>query len=175
MKFSYLLTLVALFGNTKAVGQQFEEYDELNETIFVFEMIRHGSRASNGNVKSPKIPKDYFGEGIGNGILTADGKVQHLVNGLNRRSEYILNKKFLSEKYDPEEILGYSTYKQRCAVSGKFFLHGMYPMQNINYEQEIAPHKDYNSIMKDTSYEEMMNLMHPENDKKGTCEVGPIM
>ena len=177
MKFtSYLLTITALFGAAQSTSyKQFEGYSELSETIFVFEMIRHGSRASNGNVKSPKVPKGFFGEGIGNGILTADGKIQHLRNGLNRRSEYIVNKKFLSEKYDPEEIVGYSTYKQRCAVSGKFYLHGMYPMQEVDYNQEVEPHLADNSPFRGTSYDVMMNLMHNPNDKKPVCEAGPIM
>jgi len=47
---------------------------------------------------------------------------------MSRRNEYIKGKKFLSEEYDPKEILAMSTFKQRCAKSAEFWMHGLYPL-----------------------------------------------
>jgi hypothetical protein len=52
---------------------------------------------------------------------------------MDRRREYVDKKGFLSAEFDPSEILSMSTFKQRCAVSGLYFFHGLYPLQNINF------------------------------------------
>lgn len=96
------------------------------ETMFVFEMARHGARSH--YMDSPNLPEGYFGPGVEAGFVTDLGKLQHMRNGLSRRQEYVVEKKLLSQNYDPNEILSLSTFKQRCAVSGEFMIHGLYPL-----------------------------------------------
>ena len=76
-------------------------------------------------------------KGLGKGHITDTGRYQHLEMGVNRRNEYVKSKKLLSEKYNPEEILAMSTFKQRCAVSAEQFMHGLYPFQDIHYNKEV--------------------------------------
>ena len=106
------------------------------ETLFVFEMIRHGARSVESRF-STFTPPGYFGPGVGNGEITDTGRIQHMSIGHQRRREYVKEKGFLSEKYDPSEILSMSTFKQRCAVSGEYFLRGLYPLQDICFNQEV--------------------------------------
>jgi len=111
-------------------------YSDSHKSVFVFEMIRHGSRSHIMNLNSP-VPPDFFGQDVQKGELTDLGRWQHIRRGLERRREYIHAKKFLSEDYNPKEIMSFSTSVQRCVESGKHFLHGLYPLQDIKYNHEI--------------------------------------
>ena len=131
------LTLGLLGVQPKSI---YEGYSEGHETVFVLELIRHGSRSH--YLDSP-IPKDFFGEGVEPGFLTEGGRLQHLRNGFNRRSEYIHGKQFLSSTFSPDEVLSLSTFKQRCAVSGEFFLKGLYPLEETAYSKDmLSAHLD---------------------------------
>ena len=44
------------------------------ETLFVFEMIRHGARSVESRF-SKFVPPNYFGPGVGNGELTDIGRM----------------------------------------------------------------------------------------------------
>ena len=165
-----LVALLALFGSART--NIYEGYTDFSETVFVFEMVRHGARADNGIVPT-STPPDFYGKGVGKGMLTDEGRSQHLRNGLQRRREYIKGKKFLSEKFDPEEILSFSTFKERCAVSGQFFLHGMYPLQDLKFQSHKEPHTDPNSPLSGTTYEETLQLIS-KAQKQPVCESGPV-
>jgi hypothetical protein len=41
-----------------ALYKEFEGYSDLHETIFVFEMIRHGARTGNGLIPSIELEND---------------------------------------------------------------------------------------------------------------------
>jgi len=89
------------------------------------------------------MPKGYFGKGVEDGFVTDIGKLQHMRHGLQRRNEYVKGKKFLSEEFNADELLSMSTFKQRCAVSGQFFLHGLYPLQDIAYPKEVLHQRSH--------------------------------
>ena len=52
---------------------QLSSDDSNFETLFVFEMARHGARSH--YMDSPNIPEGYFGEGVEAGFVTALGKL----------------------------------------------------------------------------------------------------
>jgi hypothetical protein len=125
--------------------------------MFVFEMNRHGARSH--YMESPNMPEGYFGEGVKAGYLTKIGRMQHLRIGLERREEYVKGKKLLSEEYNPEEILVMATFKQRCAVSGLYYLHGLYPAQDIRFDREVLYQGQENSPLMGTTYTTMLDSM----------------
>lgn len=132
MLISAILLLVR--GEDSDVPKDKHQYFADNfETLFVFEMARHGARS---HYKKTEVPKDYWGPGVKPGYVTRIGRMQHINNGLQRRREYIHGKNFLSKNYDQHEILSMSTFKQRCAVSGEAFFHGLYPLVNTAYKEE---------------------------------------
>ncbi len=56
--------------------------------------------------------------------------------GLERRVEYVIEKKLLREVYDPREIISIATFKERCIESGLWFLRGLYPMNDLKFKDE---------------------------------------
>ena len=136
MKLSKLITYALLAGlcpNVRAEEPMTdaEHFAENFQTLFVFEMNRHGARSH--YMGTSHLPTGFWGPGVKDGFLTWKGRVQHQQMGLSRREEYIKQKKLLSEKFDPKEILSMSTFKERCHDSGVFFLHGLFPLQNIKF------------------------------------------
>ena len=120
-----LIFTICLVGNILAL-----------ETLFVFEMIRHGARSIDSHLHKT-IPDGFFGANVKIGELTDTGRIQHMSIGHQRRNEYIKEKRLLSEVYNPREILSMSTFKQRCLESGRYFMHGLYPLQDIQFRQEV--------------------------------------
>lgn len=84
-----LLASSVILGTSLAF-KWFEEYNTLTETVFVYEMLRHGARADEAHIKSPVYEIHGFWQGIKPGDLTSLGRIQHLRNGLARRKEYVL-------------------------------------------------------------------------------------
>ena len=98
-----------------------------------------------------------------------------MVIGIERHQEYVVEKQFLSDTYDPKQILSVSTYYDRCAVSGEFYLHGLYPFQDLSAATiELWPHKEAGMlpIIKDTTYERIFK--HIDDDSK-YCPRGPVV
>ena len=95
--------------------------------IFVLTHFRHGARA----------PQKYFDDNLkvdyalekwdSPGELTAMGKRMHYALGLRNRERYITNTSFLSPKFDPHEMLIYSTRFNRTLLSVASQLQGLYP------------------------------------------------
>ena len=108
---------------------------EEEKLVFLLTLFRHGARA----------PTKYFDEGLhldyilekweNPGELTPIGQRMHYALGLRNREKYINQKHFLSEKYDPHEILVYSTKYNRTLLSAASQLQGLYP---FNTGEEIT-------------------------------------
>ena len=60
------------------------------------------------------------------GQLTGIGQRMHFLLGIRNRKKYIIEEKFLSEKFDPHEILIYSTSVDRTLISASSQLQGLY-------------------------------------------------
>ena len=108
------------------------------ELIFVELQSRHGARAPIG--LGPQF-QDLAGEIWDNiGELTGVGKRMEYVLGLRNRHRYITEYGFLSKKYDPHELLVFSTNLNRTLLSMTSQLQGLYPMseeygENLNEDQ----------------------------------------
>ena len=102
--------------------------DEQNEKlIFVFTHFRHGARAPQ-KYYNQTSHLDYILEKWENpGELTPMGKRMHYALGLRNRERYINKTHFLSEQFDPHEILIYSTRFNRTLLSAASQLQGLYP------------------------------------------------
>lgn len=85
--------------------------------------MRHGARSHNEDNKPPS-----FFDGAPKGHLTLKGRVEQRRIGQHRRREYIVEKKFIKEEYDPKEILSIATFRERCIESGRHYLEGMFPL-----------------------------------------------
>ena len=89
-----------------------EDQDKL---IFLYTHFRHGARA-------PQAVNASFYDMLGHqwinpGELTGMGQRLHYLLGLRNRIKYINETKFLSEKYEPNEILIFSSAVSRTIVS----------------------------------------------------------
>lgn len=95
--------------------------------IFVLTHFRHGARAPQ-KYFDDKLKVDYALEKWDSpGELTAMGKRMHYALGLRNRERYITNTSFLSPKFDPHEMLIYSTRFNRTLLSVAAQLQGLYP------------------------------------------------
>ena len=96
-----------------------------DKLVFVMTHFRHGARAPTGLYEKYN---DYVKERWTNpGELTGSGQRMHYLLGLRNRIRYVENFKFLSEKFDPHEILIYSSPFNRTINSVASQLQGLYP------------------------------------------------
>ena len=95
--------------------------------IFVESFFRHGARAP---IKLNDDGLDVLGVKWSTpGELTPIGKRMEYILGLYNRKRYITGKnKFLSEKFDPHELIVYSSDLNRTLLSAASLLQGLYPM-----------------------------------------------
>ena len=99
--------------------------DNNNKLIFVVTHFRHGARAPQ-SINDNYL--DLLREKWTNpGELTGIGQRMHFILGLRNRRRYIYQEKFLSEKFDPHEILIYSSSLNRTLTSVSAQLQGLYP------------------------------------------------
>ena len=99
-----------------------------DKLIFVSLHSRHGARAP---LDCDEKQLDFLGENWTNpGELTPTGQRMEYLLGLRNRQRYIKISKFLSPKFDPHEILVYSTNVNRTILSMASQLQGLYPMYN---------------------------------------------
>ena len=100
---------------------------EEEKLIFLLTLFRHGARAPT-KYYNESLYLDYLFEKWENpGELTPTGRRMHYALGLRNREKYINQKHFLSEKFDPHEILIYSTSYNRTLESAASQLQGLYP------------------------------------------------
>lgn len=118
---------------------QIQTEDE--KLVFVMTHFRHGARAPQ-RYYSINDYQDYVKETWKNpGELTGMGQRQHYLLGLRNRLRYIEDRKFLSESFNPHEILIYSSPFNRTLVSVSSQLQGLYPQsaekgEKLSEEQE---------------------------------------
>ena len=101
-----------------------------DKLIFTMIHFRHGAR-------SPVLSEgtDTFGEKWENpGELTGIGERMHYVLGYRNRMRYIIKKKLLSEKFNPDELVVITTNFNRTIMSVSSHLQGLYPQnKNLGY------------------------------------------
>ena len=96
-----------------------------DQLIFVMTHFRHGARAPS----ALKNNIDEIGEKwLISGELTAVGERMHYLLGLRNRIRYIDEKKFLSEKFNSNELEVISTNVERTIASLSSHLQGLYEM-----------------------------------------------
>jgi len=147
----YLLLIYSISSSYSEAGEKL---------IFVVTHFRHGARAPQ-NINSTYY--DLLGEKWTNpGELTGMGQRMHYILGIRNRKRYIMTEKFLSEQFDPHEILIYSSSFNRTIISVSSQLQGLYPQTAEKGEiltkaqQELSyPQVDCN----DSYIQEQINLL----------------
>ena len=120
----------------------FYSYYSEDRLVFLYTHFRHGARA-------PLDLNDTFYDKLGEkwnnpGELTGVGQRMHYIRGLQNRKKYITQEKFLSETYDPHEIIIFSTDRNRTMISCSSQLQGFFPIKDeLGYklseeQQDIA-------------------------------------
>ena len=137
-----------------------------DKLVFLMTHIRHGARAPQKYYDQSKY-LDYVLESWNNpGELTPIGQRMHYALGLQNREEYITKKKFLSENFDPHEILIYSTKFNRTLLSVSSFFQGLYPPgtggviteeQKVNAKPQVELSSDVESKLESLGLDSLPN------------------
>ena len=98
-----------------------------DKLIFVLTHFRHGARAPQYYYDKDNHLDYIFEKWERPGELTGMGQRMHYLLGLRNRERYINNTDFLSKKFDPHEILIYSSQFNRTLISVESQLQGLYP------------------------------------------------
>ena len=148
-----LIKLLLLFLNSNVVKSD-------DKLVFLWTHFRHGARAPQ-NIDDNYL--DLLGEKWTTpGELTPGGQRMHFILGLRNRIRYITEKKFLDEKFNPHEILIYSSYFNRTLISASAQLQGLYPESAgkgdiLSQEQEESSYPPLNVDYEEIE-EEIKNL-----------------
>ena len=103
-------------------------FSQNNRLVFLYTHFRHGARAP---ITIDENFTDLVKEKWNNpGELTGVGQRMHYLLGLRNRIKYIKNETFLSEKFDPHEILIFSSNLNRTIVSVSSQLQGFFPQSS---------------------------------------------
>ena len=152
----YIFLLLVI--NCIAIGVKPEE-----KLLFVWEHFRHGARASYRSFKNwTDVLKEKWD---GEGELTPMGMRMLYLLGVSTKKKY---QNFLSENFDPNEILIKSTDVNRTIISAYSFLQGLYDnktSQNLTQKQiELSniPNSNYSKLIKDKKEE-----IGPQYDQGG--------
>ena len=116
--------------------------------VFLATHFRHGARAPQGYIDEKELLDYALEKWDTPGELTGMGQRMHYLLGLRNREKYITKKQFLSQKFDPHEILIYSSSLNRTLLSAASQLQGLYPMKDNCGEKLDTPHKRENAIPK---------------------------
>ena len=104
------------------------QYTLSEKLIFTALHSRHGARAP---LNCDENAIDYLGEKWTNpGELTGVGQRMHYILGLRNRKKYVKDETFLSEKFDPHEMLIFSSNYNRTMISCSSQLQGLYPQKD---------------------------------------------
>lgn len=128
---------------------------ENDKLIFAMIHFRHGARAPiTSGMNDDNI--DGFGEKWDKPeVLTGIGERMHYLLGYRNRIRYIKEKKLLSEKYNPDELVVITTRVNRTIMSVSSHLQGLYPQnKNLGYILNEKQLKNSNPPI-DLSYEEI--------------------
>ena len=140
----------------------FSEINSEQKLIFVMTHFRHGARAPQ-NYYDQTNYLDYVKEHWDiPGELTGVGQRMHYLLGIRNRIKYIDEQHFLSKKFNPHEILIYSSPFNRTIVSVSSQLQGLYPQyakqgENIT-EDQLEFSKPQVNIDYDKIKDEIENL-----------------
>ena len=109
--------------------------------MFAIQLTRHGARAPCNHIDFPNITTHPWEEGLGQ--LTGQGERQHYLLGKKHYKRYQQENQLLSEKFDPREILIYSTDVNRTLMSAYSELLAWYPLGTVEeikqkYEKQRA-------------------------------------
>ena len=113
-----ITTLLFLSGTS---AQEAHKKNPDKELSFVFELVRHGSRAPCEDQSLDKFK-------VGEGILTPEGMRERYLLGRRNRQRYIDEYGLISEEYNPREFYIQSTNVNRTVQSGYSELMGLYPV-----------------------------------------------
>lgn len=105
----------------------FSQIYSKEKLVFVLTHFRHGARAPQKYINNEKHLDYILQQWDRPGELTPMGQRMHYALGLRNRERYIDNYHFLSKKFDPHEILVYSTRFNRTLLSVASQLQGLYP------------------------------------------------
>ena len=113
-----------------------------DDLIFVLTHFRHGARAPQKYLDLEKHQDYIFDQWDRPGELTGMGQRMHYLLGLRNRERYINQTGFLSKKFDPHEMLIYSSCFNRTLLSVASQLQGLYPQseklgEKLDEEQRI--------------------------------------
>ena len=97
--------------------------------VFLLTLFRHGARSPTKYYNESSHLDYLFEKWDSPGELTPTGRRMHYALGLRNREIYINQKHFLSEKFDPHEILVYCTSYNRTLESVASQLQGLYPFE----------------------------------------------
>ena len=105
-------------------------FSKSDKLIFAGIHFRHGAR---GPIKLGNEGKDLLGaDWSATGELTPVGQKMHYLLGLRNRQRYITEYKLLSEKFDPHELVVYSSDLNRTLLSVTSQIQGLYPINSTN-------------------------------------------
>ena len=139
------------------------KFSKNEKLVFVENIFRHGARGPN---KLNDTRQDLLGvKWDSPGELTPIGKRMEYILGLYNRKRYMTGKnKFLSEVFDPHELIVYSTNVNRTLLSVTSQLQGLYPMSSELGEK--ITHDQYNVSFPpvDISYEDFIDEFNTLND-----------
>ena len=125
--------------------------EELDNLYFIFSNFRHGARTPNKYKNETDYINVTWDESAGE--LTKLGVIQQFLIGLKNRKKY---NNFLSEKFNPYEILIYSTNLNRTKSSVFSQLIGLY---YNNYNLNISDVKNLTPINFDFEKIDYKNLL----------------
>ena len=122
MSFFHILLICLISFSISNIEAEGEE-----ELIFVLTHFRHGARAPQNYLDKTEYVDYIFDHWDRPGELTGMGQRMHYLLGLRNRERYINQTHFLSEKFDPHEMLIYSSCFNRTILSVASQLQGLYP------------------------------------------------
>ena len=145
----YILLIYSIFSSYSDVGEKL---------IFVVTHFRHGARA-------PQNIDDNYNDLLGErwtnpGELTGMGQRMHYILGIRNRKRYVNDENFLSENFDPHEILIYSSSFNRTLISVSSQLQGLYPQSAEKGETLTDTQKSLSLPQVDCSDSYIQNQMN---------------
>ncbi|CAI2369354.1 unnamed protein product [Moneuplotes crassus] len=100
--------------------------DNQDQLYFAIQVTRHGARATCNHIDFPNITTHYWETPLGH--LTEQGERQHYLLAKKHEKRYRHQAHLLSDTFDPNEILIYSTNVDRTIMSAYSELTGWYPL-----------------------------------------------
>ena len=138
-------------------------FSKNEKLVFVENIFRHGARGPN---KLNDSSQDQLGiKWNSPAELTPIGKRMEYILGLYNRKKYITGKnKFLSERFDPHELIVYSTNINRTLLSVTSQLQGLYPISSETGEK--LTNEQYNASFPpvNITYEDFLDEINMLND-----------